>query len=135
MVFLTITDNLKRRSEAMSRRKFELGSVFILVTFLLFGCAGVNYIGRSFDPTTNIDMYFSEDEIMQEYTVIGHAIGYSYSTRDSKDSDRIQAKLIETAKLKGADAIMIIGISKDNFFGGISSSAESQINASFLKYK
>ena len=59
----------------MYRKNFKLGSVFILVTFLLVGCAKVNYVGKSFDPTTNLDMYYSEDEIKMEYTIIGHAIG------------------------------------------------------------
>ncbi len=118
----------------MSISKLGFGSVLLTVAFLVLGCASVNYIGNSFDPTTSIDLYFSEDEIMQEYTVIGHAIG-SMVLWGSSDSEEIQAKLIETAKLKGADAILITGIGKDNFFIGGSSSAESQINALFLKYK
>jgi len=116
----------------MSRRKLGLGSVFLTVTFLVLGCASVNYIGNSFDPTTSIDMYFSEDEIMQEYTVIGHAIGSGVWA----SNDVIQVKLIEEAKLKGADAILITGLGRSNVPTGPNSSApENQINASFLKYK
>ncbi len=116
----------------MSRRKFTLGSVFILVTFLAVGCVTVNYVGRSFNPTTSIDTYFSEDEIKKEYTVIGHAIGSGVWG----SSDKIQAKLIEEAKLKGADAILITGIGKSNVLIGEGSSApENQINASFLRYE
>ena len=118
----------------MSRRKSELGSVFILVAFLVLGCASVNYVGRSFDPTTSIDMYFSEDEIEKDYTVIGHAIGSS--TWGSRDSDTIHAELIKSAKLRGADAILITGIGKTEILVSMGIAvAESQINASFLKYK
>ncbi|UCH10229.1 MAG: hypothetical protein JSU61_13700 [Fidelibacterota bacterium] len=110
------------------------GGLFLPVAFLVFGCATVNYIGNSFDPTTSVDMYFSEEEITQEYTVIGHALG-SMLGWGSEDSEEIRAKLIEVAQLKGADAILITGIGKDNFFMGGSSSAEIQIDALFLKYK
>jgi hypothetical protein len=109
-------------------------SVFILVTLLtllVIGCAGVNYIGKSFDPTTTVDVYFSKEEIEKEYTVMGHALGSSRWV----SNDEIQEKLIEEAKRKGADAILVTGIGKSNVPLGDISDAENQINASFLKYK
>ncbi len=116
----------------MSRREFKLGGVFMLVTLLAFGCATVNYVGESFDPTTNVDVYYSEDEIKNEYTIIGHAIG----STSFVSNDKIVAKLIEEAKSKGADAILITGVGKSNIpTGEYSSMAENQINASFVKYK
>ena len=39
----------------MSKGKFGLGSVFILVTFFVFGCASVDYVGKSFNPTASIE--------------------------------------------------------------------------------
>ncbi len=116
----------------MSKRKFALSSVFALITILALGCATVNYVGNSFDPTTSVDTYFSEDDIGREYTIIGHAIGSGVMA----DNDVIQAKLIEEAKLKGADAILITGVGRSNVTTGPNSSApENQISASFLKYK
>jgi len=116
----------------MINRKFKLGSICILVLFFVLGCATVNYVGNSLDPTTSIDTYFSENDISHEYTVIGHAIGLGMMT----EPDRIQAKLIEEAKLKGADAILFIGIGKSNvIISAGASTNENQIYASFLKYK
>ena len=116
----------------MLRRKFKLVSVFILVIFLVFGCATVKYVGKSLDPTTNIETYYSKDEIEREYTVIGHAIGFGMIV----EPENIQAKLIEEARLKGADAILIIGIGKSNVVMSPGTSAdENQIYASFLKFK
>ena len=113
-------------------RNFKLGIVSIFVIFFAFGCATVNYVGKSLDPTTSIDTYFSEDDIKREYAVIGHAIGFGMIV----EPDKIEAKLIEEAKLKGADAILIKGIGKSNVivYPG-SSSDENQIYTSFLKYK
>ena len=116
----------------MYRRKLEMASVFMLVILLVFGCASVNYVGNSFDPTTSIDIYYSKDEIMKEYTVIGHAIGLGVVV----SSEKIHAKLIESAKLKGADALLISGIGKSEVLLGTGVAAgEKQIYASFLKYK
>ena len=117
----------------MFSRKFRLSSVCILVIFLAFGCATVNYVGKSLNPTTSIETYYSKDEIEREYTVIGQAIGLGVFF---SCCDKIKAKLIETAKLKGADAILITGIDKDDVLNSAGSAlTENQINASFLKYK
>ena len=117
----------------MSKGKFGLGSVFILVTYFVFGCASVDYVGKSFNPTTSIDTYFSEDEKEREYTIIGYAIGSGVWV----SSEKIQAKLIKEAKIRGADAVLITGIGRESvdILGEGSSESESQINASFLKYK
>ena len=115
----------------MYRKTFQLSSVFILVTLFAVGCATVNYVGESFDPTTTVDLYFSKESIEKEYTVIGHALGSSFF----RSSNEIQKKLLEEAKRKGADAVLITGIGKAHATVGESSIDEDQINASFLKYK
>ena len=115
----------------MYRKTFQLSGVFIFVTLFAVGCATVNYVGESFEPTTTVDVYFSKESIEKEYTVIGHAIGSS----SFGSNDTIQKKLIEEAKRKGADAVLITGIGKGQTSLGESSIDEDQINASFLKYK
>ena len=117
----------------MCRSNFKSSTAFILVTLLAIGCARVNYVGKSFDPTSSVDMYFSKEEIKKEYTVIGHAIG---SGTFGASNDKIQKKLIEEAKRKGADAILITGLGRSHIpVGKEGSTEENQIKASFLKYK
>jgi len=101
------------------------------VTLLAIGCARINYVGKSFDPTTNIDVYYSKEEIKNEYTIIGHAIGSSSWI----SNDEIVPKLIEEAKSKGADVVLITGLGKSNVPTTMGSFHENQVNASFLKYK
>ena len=116
----------------MLSRKFKLVSVFILVIFLAFGCTSVNYVGKSLDPTQSIEMYFSEDDIKKEYTVIGHALGLGVIV----GIEKVEAKLIEEARLRGADAILITGLGKsDVLITAGSSIVENQIYTLFLKYK
>ena len=115
----------------MFKNKFELSSLLILIAII--GCtADVNYVGKEFEPTTSVDVYFSADEIEKEYTIIGHAVG---SGGDLISNEDIQNKLIEVAKSKGADAILITGLGKSNISSGEWSESEKQINTSFLKYK
>ncbi len=117
----------------MFKKNFILSSVFILLTLLAIGCASVEYVGKSFDPTTSVDMYFAEKDIEKDYTVIGHAIGIG---EFGASTEKIQKELIEEAKRKGADAVLITGLGQERFNVGDSNSTdEKQINASFIKYK
>ena len=102
----------------------------VLVALLAIGCANVNYVGKSFEPTTNVDLYFSKEDIEKEYTVMGHAIGSGTS-----DSNEIQTALIEEAKEKGADAVLITEISNPPLLSSEDSDPKSEVKASFLKYK
>jgi hypothetical protein len=129
---VSLPDYFKQRRNVMLRSNFILSGVLILAALFAVGCAGVSYVGNSFDPTTTVDVYFSENEIEKEYTVMGHALG----TGQWVSIDKIQTKLIEEAKGKGADAILIRGLGKSHVpIGDDTSIDEDQINASFLKYK
>ena len=88
------------------------------------------YVGKSFEPTTNVDLYFSKEDIQKEYTVMGHAIGSGTS-----DSNDIQKALIEEAKEKGADAVLITEIGNPLLFSSEDSDPKSEVKASFLKCK
>lgn len=115
----------------MPDRCYRTGTV-ILVAFLLVGCASVDYVGRSLNPTVHVDVYYSEEEIEQEYTVIGHAIGTGGFLVSNED---ILEELIGDARSRGADAVLITGIDKAHVPTDDGSDEERQITASFLKYK
>lgn len=108
-------------------------SLFLFgILLLAAGCAEVNYIGQSYEPTTEVEIFFDEKLIEYEYTIIGQAIGTGSWGASNK---KIQDKLIQTAKRKGADAIIITGLGKDNISTGDGTSTEeTQINATFIRY-
>jgi len=89
-------------------------------------------VGRSLDPTAHVDVYYSEEEIEREYTIIGHAIG---TGRFLVSNEAILEELIEQARSRGADAILITGIGKSHVPTDDGSDEEKQITASFLKYE
>lgn len=110
------------------------GRIFtiLLLAFMILGCTSVNYIGETLDPTTKIDTYFSSQDIDREYTVIGHALGLGLIVGVHK----VEAKLIEEARIKGADAILITKLDKGEVLVSAGSTmAEHQVAALYLKYK
>ena len=47
----------------------------LLITFLcLAACTHFNYVGKSFERTNDVAIYFSEKEIEKDYMVMGHAV-------------------------------------------------------------
>lgn len=108
-------------------------STLLFGLFIVFAsCAEVNYIGESYQPTTEIEIFFDEKNIEYEYTIIGHAIG---TGAWGVSNEKIQDKLIQTARRKGAHAIIITGVGKDTISTGEHTTTdETQINAVFIRY-
>ena len=96
------------------------------------GCAHINYVGQLYDRTEHIDIYYSENDITREYTVMGHAVGGGQLL---VSTSKIQNKLIEKARSKGADAVLITGIGRQITEDNEGLDAEKQVKAAFLKYK
>lgn len=104
----------------------------LLFVFCTAGCAKVNYVGDEFTPTSSVDVYYSEAAIERAYDLIGHGIGSGVWVKNNK----IQEKLIEEAKEKGADAILIKGLGKSSVLVATRLSAdEKQMNVVFLRYR
>lgn len=113
------------------RRSFAGLGMVMLTTLVLTGCANVNYVGHEYGPTQDVDIYYSEASIEKEYELIGHGLGTGFWVKNRK----IESKLIEEAREKGADAILYTGLGKSNVIIGNGWSAdEKQMNVTFLKY-
>lgn len=76
--------------------------VLILSMILFFTACGsdVDYLGDSYSPTAHVDIYFSEDDIIEDYLVMGRA------TIDGDEAEALQEKSIEKARESGADGIV-----------------------------
>jgi aspartokinase len=79
---------------------------FILIVSVSSSCGvSVNYLGNSFDKTSEIDVYVDPAAIKKNYLVIGK--GYEKLSQFSRNGiEKLQLKAIEKAKQKGADAIL-----------------------------
>lgn len=102
------------------------------ITVCFAGCANVFYLGDAFSVTSQVDLYYDESAIEKAYDLIGHGLGSGIWV----SSQKIQKKLIEEAKARGADAILITGLGKSNIsIGNRLRASEKQLNVVFLRYR
>ena len=79
-------------------------SLFVSVSLCsCFTSRHLDYLGNSFPPTKNVDVYVDASAIRKPYTIIGKS--YVDWTHLSTN-ERIQRAAVEKAKQKGADAIL-----------------------------
>ncbi len=81
----------------------------ISLVFLAAACGNkIVYYGRTYPATEKVDIYFRESDITEPNEIMGKA---TYEVSAKKNSDKIQNKIIERVKKKGADAILFDDIS------------------------
>ncbi len=88
-------------------------SVFLLLTVVaVSSCSNkIIYYGRTYSQTQNVDIYFRENDITEAYEIMGKA---TYEVTARRNSDKVQAKIVERVKEKGADAILFDEIALTN---------------------
>lgn len=128
--------------------------VWIPVLIVAVSCAHVDYVGKSYEPTTRVDLFFTEEEVTQPYELMGKVIA---TGGDGVSTEKMQDEIMKKAQKKGADAVVITGLDRyksgeeTNYAettkekkpgtttttGGSSteSKSEKEITALFLKYK
>lgn len=95
-------------------------SIILLVSVLFFGCApSVQYIGKSYTPTEQVDVFMDTDEIKKGYEVIGKIDGVSGVF--GSGFDEIQEKIVQSARAKGADGVILYNM-EQRIIGTTSSS-------------
>lgn len=87
--------------------RFALLSVVLLLA--LAACTKIDYVGEEYPPTQQVDMFFSETDIHVDYKVMGHLIA---TADDYVSSGKMQKKIMEEARKKGADAVVILGLDR-----------------------
>src|SRR5829696_4209657 len=79
---------------------------YLLLCLLPLASCGVyiNYLGSSYAPTKNVDVYVDAASIKKPYTIVGKAYVSEHSLYTL---EQLQAELVKKAMEKGADAILI----------------------------
>lgn len=79
---------------------------FLVFSAILLASCGpsISYIGNSYSPTSNVDVYVDETAIPKDYTVVGK--GYVHYYR-SAVPESLQSRAVAKARQKGADAILV----------------------------
>ncbi|MGH8015152.1 MAG: hypothetical protein ACREBV_03080, partial [Candidatus Zixiibacteriota bacterium] len=69
----------------------------------------IDYVGDEYPPTTNVDLYFAEEDITREHKVMGHIVA---TADDLVSAEGMQKEMKKKAMEKGADAIIILGLER-----------------------
>lgn len=79
------------------------------VLLIIAGCVSIDYKGKTYPPTTKVDVFWAKEAIKRPYSVMGKAVvstWYMYQRRDAKPA------IIAKAKECGADAVYVHSITE-----------------------
>lgn len=80
----------------------------LLAATCLLSCGlRINYLGNAYGPTAHVDVYVDASAIRRPYTVMGKGYPeYALSPAAVTPTDKLQRKVVELARQKGADAVL-----------------------------
>ena len=87
---------------------FRLLAVSLFACFAA-GCATIDYVGESYAPTARIEVFFSEADVPKPFKVMGQVLA---SGDEYTSASRLNAKMQARAREVGADAVIILQISR-----------------------
>lgn len=88
-------------------RIFYLFNIVLLCAALMTSCSKSSYIGKTYTPTTSVEIYMADSEIERAYELMGEL---EIEGESIVSVQKLQEKMIEEAKSKGADAVLILGL-------------------------
>jgi len=84
----------------------------VLLAVIATSCSNkIIYYGRTYQPTQTVDIFFRESDITEPNEIMGKV---TYEVTAKRSSDKVQEKIVERVKEKGADAILFDEISLTN---------------------
>jgi hypothetical protein len=84
----------------------RIGS-FLLFAVLAGGCVSVDYVGKSYPPTSSVDLYMSASDVKRPFEVIGDARAQVEALPFSNPAQQLQTKLMQEAQSRGANGVIL----------------------------
>ncbi|MEO8854023.1 MAG: hypothetical protein ABI359_09600 [Ginsengibacter sp.] len=105
--------------------------ISLVASIFVFGCTlPVHYMGRSYPPTTNVDIYYSPHDVKKDYEVIGKV------NITAPNLPKAQNGILNEAKRRGADGVIYTNMQNlADVSNGMSFPPDKVLNADFIKYK
>ena len=72
----------------------------------LAGCVTTDYVGKSYAPTSQVDLYFSDADVEKPYEAMGE-VRVEADKNFFVKSKKMQDKLLKLAREKGADGVIV----------------------------
>ena len=87
------------------KTKCQLFLLMMMGTFV--ACSpSINYLGKVYEPTTQIEVFYDKQDISTAYEVMG-IMKNTGSEFESDNLESIQKEMVKIARKKGADAVLI----------------------------
>ena len=122
----------------------------VLCIALVTSCAKPAYLGKSYAPTQNVDVYLDAADVRTRYTTMGTA---TYD-QDFRSLEGMQQKVIEVGRARGADGVIMklseeVALTQQNGTGRVNKNSKDnsvnttkttvdikkkKITATFIKY-
>ena len=102
-----------------NRNNLFITTATIFFCFALLSCTGhpfkslpvIHYLGDSYPSSASIDVFYDMKEVKKEYQVMGRMTNDKFM---EYDIELIKRKMMEKAKLVGADAIIFFDLSAED---------------------
>lgn len=88
-------------------RSWRVTVGLVVVALALAGCVSVDYVGKSYPPTSSVDLYMSAADVRRPYEVIGTARAQVEALPFTSPGEQLQTKLLAEAQSRGADAVIL----------------------------
>jgi hypothetical protein len=88
----------------------RIGVRALLVAASLSGCATVDYVGNSYPPTAQVDVYMAASDVTRPYQVIGEVRAQVEALPLTKPGQQLQDKIVAEAKARGANGVILGGV-------------------------
>jgi hypothetical protein len=83
-----------------------MNKIYFSIFIIFSSCTTtIDYIGNSYAPTQKPDLYVSGESIERPYKIVGK--GYAHLRAFGRSPESIQQKILDKAKAKGADAVLV----------------------------
>jgi hypothetical protein len=123
----------------------------VLMLSFLTACSGPAYLGKTYTPTQNVDIYLDAADVKKPYEIMGTSeVGQGLSSLNA-----VQEKVINLGKGKGADGVIMklteeVTGSQKNDYGSIQNGKKNntytggsvtnnikvkKVQATFIKYQ
>lgn len=114
----------------MNIKTLNLFLLILILVITLQSCATINYVGKTYPATENIQTYYSFDDVPFQYTVFGHIVSDFNSNAILFSADDFIENLEKEAMHRGADALIITEL--DTQYRG--ENEREKTKASLVKY-
>ncbi len=82
--------------------------VLLSIAILISACSPtMNYLGDTFPPTNDIDIFYDQGDIKKDYRVIGQLSGDNINNAINS-LEKVKSGMIEEAKMRGANGILFL---------------------------